>query len=150
MSRDGGMSWDEAPKTLDLPGGVMGLMIDPADARRWFVGSMGGGVWMTEDGGASWVQAQAGVSPNGHGAGFAKTAKGQYIVATTGQGVLASTDGVSWGQLGDDAIDSGIAEGVGLTTAADGKQALLVAGLGIYRLELADASSIPSTGDAVP
>lgn len=143
-SRDGGISWQESPGRLDLPGGVMGLMIDPANTRRWFVGAMGSGVWMTDEAGASWEQATEGVSPSGHGADFDKTASGQYVVATTGQGVLTSDDGSRWSQLGDDRLDLGIAEGLAVAGDVAGNQALLVAGFGIYRLDLASGSH--STG----
>ena len=141
VSRDGGQTWQEPPAKLDLPGGVMGLMVEPSDSRHWFVGSMGSGIWITTDSGASWQQPKSGVSPDGHGVGFDKTNGGQYVVATTGQGVFVSGDGVDWTQLGDARIEQGIAEAVGLATDADGKPALLVAGVGLYRLTLSSEST---------
>ncbi len=136
VSRDGGASWDEISSNLDLPGGVMSLMIDRDDPSRWFVGSMGSGVWSSDDGGRSWTQANIGVSPNGHGAGFAKGRRGETLVATTGQGVLETENGVDWVPVGDDAIELDIAEEVFITTAGDDRATVLVGGIGIYRLEL--------------
>lgn len=135
VSRDGGENWVQR-SNIDLPGGVMGMMIEPSGPRRWFVGSMGSGVWVSGDAGESWVQVKTGISPNGHGAGFIETADGKVIVATTGQGVLMTSDGTNWSQVGDDGIEQGIAEGVTLTKDAAGKESLLVAGIGIYRLDL--------------
>lgn len=136
VSHDRGSTWRELRSNLNLPGGVMGLMIDSANPQRWFVGSMGSGVWVSDDAGASWQQVKNGVSPSGHGAGFATTPGGKVIVATTGQGVLITSDGTSWSQVGDDGIDQGIAEGVALVAVPGGGHALIVAGIGLYRLEL--------------
>lgn len=137
VSRDGGRSWEETkPSGLNLPGGVMSLLIDPADENRWFVGSMGGGVWTSDDGGTSWRQVTNGVSVNGHGAAFAIGADGDTLVATTGQGVLSTENGLDWTPVGDDAIESAIAEDVFVLRQDDGGQTLIVGGIGIYRLEL--------------
>lgn len=140
ISRDSGGTWQEVRSSLNLPGGVMGLMIDPADPRRWFVGSMGSGVWVSDDAGANWQQAKSGVSPNGHGAGFVKAADGSVIVATTGQGVLMTSDGTTWSQVGDDGIEQGIAEAVEVASGPGNEQSLVVGGIGIYRLKLGNKS----------
>lgn len=144
VSRDAGATWQELKSNLNLPGGVMGLMIDPADSRRWYVGSMGSGVWGSTDAGADWLQVTSGVSPNGHGAGFVKTSDGKVIVATTGQGVLTTSDGTNWGQVGDDGIAQGIAEAITVATGPGGEQSLIVAGIGMYRLDL--RSGLESSG----
>lgn len=136
VSRDSGLTWQEfKPEGLELPGGVMGLMIDPDDPNRWFVGSMGSGVWASRDAGMSWRQVTNGLSVNGHGAAFAKSPTGETLVATTGQGVLASANGVDWTPVGDDRIESAIAEDV-FVVPNGGASILLVGGIGIYRLEV--------------
>lgn len=67
-SADRGESWQMAralwdhPKRkqwmgggADLPG-IHSIIVDPANSRRVFVAVSTGGIWLTEDGGASWVQ----------------------------------------------------------------------------------------------
>ncbi|MAD98217.1 MAG: hypothetical protein CMB99_12900 [Flavobacteriaceae bacterium] len=39
----------------NVPGRTRGIAVDPTNKRRWFVGTVGGGVWLTEDEGASWT-----------------------------------------------------------------------------------------------
>ena len=94
VSRDGGKNWVQR-SNIDLPGGVMAMMIDAGNPQRWFVGSMGSGVWVSDDAGESWTQVKTGIPPNGHGAGFQTTDDGKFIAATTGQGVLESADGMN-------------------------------------------------------
>jgi len=38
----------------NVPGRSRGIAIDPNNTNRWFVGTVGGGVWLTEDGGTTW------------------------------------------------------------------------------------------------
>ncbi|MGK0453119.1 MAG: photosystem II stability/assembly factor-like uncharacterized protein [Paraglaciecola sp.] len=40
---------------VNVPGRTRGIAVDPIDNRKWFVGSVGGGVWKTEDEGQTWV-----------------------------------------------------------------------------------------------
>ncbi len=142
VSRDGGVTWQVARTHPDLPGGVMSLLIDPQDPARWFVGSMGSGVWMSDDAGDTWTRAKTAIV---HGAGFAVSGDGDMYVATTGQGVFQSRNGIDWSPVGDDSIKDGIAEGLLITSGPDG-DALFVAGIGIWRLPL----NGPPTGAAVP
>lgn len=39
---------------VNVPGRTRGIAIDPTDSNRWFTGTVGGGVWLTEDAGVSW------------------------------------------------------------------------------------------------
>ena len=67
-SGDHGQSWDmirslwDHPKRrmwmgggADLPG-LHSIIVDPADSRRVFIAVSTGGIWLTEDGGATWSQ----------------------------------------------------------------------------------------------
>jgi photosystem II stability/assembly factor-like uncharacterized protein len=42
--------------------GARCVAVDPADPRRVYVGTMDGGLWVSDDGGDSWVQAGAGIA----------------------------------------------------------------------------------------
>ncbi|MHB8515431.1 MAG: hypothetical protein ACYDCT_08585, partial [Dehalococcoidia bacterium] len=70
---------------------------------------------------------------------------GDVYVATTGQGVFQSRNGIDWSPVGDDSIKDGVAEGLLITSGPDG-DALFVAGIGIWRLPL----NGPPSGAAVP
>ncbi|NVJ87986.1 MAG: T9SS type A sorting domain-containing protein [Flavobacteriaceae bacterium] len=48
----------------NVPGRTRGMVVDPNDKTRWFVGSVGGGVWLTEDEGATWTNLTDGKIPN--------------------------------------------------------------------------------------
>ncbi len=39
----------------NVPGRTRGIIVDPKNDNRWFAGTAGGGVWLTEDSGSSWV-----------------------------------------------------------------------------------------------
>lgn len=39
---------------VNVPGRTRGIAVDPNNKNRWFVGSVGGGVWLTEDDGLTW------------------------------------------------------------------------------------------------
>ncbi|MGC6284434.1 MAG: T9SS type A sorting domain-containing protein [Polaribacter sp.] len=48
----------------NVPGRTRGMAVDPTDNKRWFVGSVGGGVWLTEDEGNTWTNLTDGKIPN--------------------------------------------------------------------------------------
>lgn len=39
---------------VNVPGRTRGIAVDPTNTNRWFVGTVSGGVWLTEDAGATW------------------------------------------------------------------------------------------------
>ena len=49
---------------FNVPGRTRGIAIDPTNKNRWFVGSVGGGIWLTENQGTSWVNLTDGKIPN--------------------------------------------------------------------------------------
>ncbi len=109
------------------PGNVGGrtraIVVDPDDTnyKTWFAGSVGGGIWKTTDGGASWIpltdnlpnlaitcMAMAKSNPNiiyaGTGEGFGN------LDAVDGNGIMKTTDkGTTWNQLTATATDKNFA-----------------------------------------
>jgi photosystem II stability/assembly factor-like uncharacterized protein len=49
---------------FNVPGRARGIAVDPTNANRWFVGSVGGGVWLTENGGSTWANLTDSQVPN--------------------------------------------------------------------------------------
>lgn len=99
------------------PGNVAGraraIVVDPDDpaALTWYIGTAGGGVWKTADGGATWsdltpdfpvlsVQALA-MAASDHDVLYAGTGESFFNVDTiNGNGILKSTDrGLTWAHL---------------------------------------------------
>jgi len=48
----------------NVPGRTRGIAIDPNNSEKWFVGTVGGGVWKTEDEGVTWVNLTDNQLPN--------------------------------------------------------------------------------------
>ena len=48
----------------NVPGRTRGIAIDPTNANRWFFGTVGGGVWLTENAGATFVNLTDNTIPN--------------------------------------------------------------------------------------
>jgi len=48
----------------NVPGRTRGIAVDPTNANRWFFGTVGGGVWLTEDTGATFVNLTDTTIPN--------------------------------------------------------------------------------------
>ncbi|MBX2816145.1 MAG: T9SS type A sorting domain-containing protein [Saprospiraceae bacterium] len=84
------------------PGNVGGrtraLEFDPADStlQTWYAGSVGGGVWRTEDGGGSWTHLTEGLPQLAIGALAISPANPEVLYAGTGEGILSlpSIDGM--------------------------------------------------------
>lgn len=96
------------------PGNVAGraraIVVDPDDATHntWFIGSVGGGVWKTTDGGATWSwltpdfpvlsTSALAMAASNHDILYVGTGESYFSVdVMNGNGMLKSTDrGVSW------------------------------------------------------
>lgn len=93
----------------NVPGRTRGIVVDPTNNKRWFVGTVGGGVWLTENEGSSWTNVTDNKIPNlatsvivispqdantlyvGTGEPFGN------LGAIGGSGIFKTTDGgVSW------------------------------------------------------
>jgi photosystem II stability/assembly factor-like uncharacterized protein len=49
---------------LNVPGRTRGIAVDPTDNKKWFAGTVGGGVWKTEDEGQTWFNLTDNQLPN--------------------------------------------------------------------------------------
>ena len=94
----------------NIGGRIRGIVIDPGHPQRMWAASAGGGVWHTQDGGATWAAvddflgnlacACIAMSPadprtilRGHGRGLRQRRR------HPGNGIFATTDGVTWAVL---------------------------------------------------
>ena len=76
----------------NVPGRARGIAIDPNDTKRWFVGSVGGGVWRTEDSGTTWSTITDFKVPN--------LATSTVVISKTNSNVLYTGTGEPFGNLG--------------------------------------------------
>ncbi|MEO9570701.1 MAG: T9SS type A sorting domain-containing protein [Polaribacter sp.] len=76
----------------NVPGRSRGIAIDPNNPNRWYVGSVGGGVWLTEDGGASWSSLTDFQIPN--------LATSTIVISPTNINTLYVGTGEPFGNLG--------------------------------------------------
>jgi hypothetical protein len=90
-SSDAGNSWT-LTNSPQLPSEGDGQTM--VDAKTWFFGNGGGGIWRTTNGGVSWSQVYS-----GEGGGSVFTAKDGTYYVVGGQAVLHSADGVNWTAL---------------------------------------------------
>ncbi|MFZ5843722.1 MAG: hypothetical protein ACOY3E_12590 [Pseudomonadota bacterium] len=96
----------------NIGGRVRALLVHPANPQKIWAGSVSGGIWVSDDGGANWApvddfMANLAVStmvfdPNNPAVMYAGTGEGFFNAdAIRGAGVFKSTDGgVTWNQLG--------------------------------------------------
>jgi hypothetical protein len=94
----------------NIGGRIRGIVIDPGDPSRMWAASVGGGVWHTQDGGASWTTvddflgnlacACIAMDPTNPQAIYAGTGEGFWNGdALPGNGIFATSDGVTWAVL---------------------------------------------------
>ncbi|WP_166383601.1 T9SS type A sorting domain-containing protein [Polaribacter sp. 11A2H] len=76
----------------NVPGRARGIAIDPNDTKRWFVGSVGGGVWLTEDSGATWETLTDFKVPN--------LATSTVVISQINSNILYAGTGEPFGNLG--------------------------------------------------
>ena len=103
---------DDPPKSFGFgygheSGRDISIVISPADPNTIFVGTAGGGVWKSADGGTSWTtttdnQASLAIAPTTPYTVYALTGEGNFSGDSYyGAGLLRSTDGgASWTQTG--------------------------------------------------
>ena len=76
----------------NVPGRSRGIAIDPNNTNRWFIGTVGGGVWLTEDAGATWRSLTDFKIPN--------LATSTIVMSQTDSNVLYVGTGEPFGGLG--------------------------------------------------
>ncbi len=103
----------------NVGGRTRGLLIDPDDPtyRTWYVGSVGGGVWKTDDAGLNWRHLTEGLpslaashlamSPSNPNVIYLGTGEGYSRLGINGSGMWRSEDrGERWEQLESTANDA--------------------------------------------
>jgi photosystem II stability/assembly factor-like uncharacterized protein len=94
----------------NVGGRIRSILINPSNAQNIYVGSVGGGVWITTDGGQSWqpgddLMANLAVCsmamvPSSSNTIYAGTGEGYYNGdAIQGNGIFVTTNGWVWQQL---------------------------------------------------
>ncbi len=97
----------------NVSGRTRGLIVDPDDPTNntWFAGSVGGGVWKTENAGQSWIELTVdlpnlatcalAMAASNHNVIYVGTGEGFYnIDQIDGNGIWKTTDqGITWEQL---------------------------------------------------
>jgi photosystem II stability/assembly factor-like uncharacterized protein len=111
-SADKSLVWNERGPG-NVAGRARGIIVDPIDPTggTWFIASVGGGVWKTEDEGATWRELTADIptlavqsiamAPSNNDVILAGTGESYYNIDTmNGNGILKSTDrGETWTPL---------------------------------------------------
>ena len=75
-----------------MPGRSRGIAVDPNNSDRWFVGTVGGGVWLTENGGSTWSSITDFKIPN--------LGTSTIVISQTNSNVLYVGTGEPFGNLG--------------------------------------------------
>ncbi len=77
---------------VNVPGRTRGIAVDPTDNKIWFAGTVGGGVWKTEDEGQNWVNLTDNQLPN--------LATSTVIISPQDSNTLYAGTGEPFGNLG--------------------------------------------------
>ncbi len=97
----------------NVAGRARGIIVDPDDTTglTWFIASVGGGVWHTDDGGSSWTELTAdlpnlaiqclAMAASDHDVIYAGSGESYFNIDTmNGNGIIKSTDGgATWTPL---------------------------------------------------
>ncbi|MCG1034926.1 T9SS type A sorting domain-containing protein [Polaribacter sargassicola] len=76
----------------NVPGRSRGIAIDPNNSDKWFVGTVGGGVWLTENGGISWSALTDFKIPN--------LSTSTVVISKTNSNIIYAGTGEPFGNLG--------------------------------------------------
>jgi photosystem II stability/assembly factor-like uncharacterized protein len=128
----------------NVPGRCRGIAVDPTDSNRWFVGTVGGGVWLTEDAGLTWnsltdfkvpnlATSTIVISPSDKNTLYAGTGEPfRNLDAIGGSGVYKSSDGgTNWQHLTSSITLGDV--GRMIINPNDKNNVLIATTLGIYR-----------------
>jgi photosystem II stability/assembly factor-like uncharacterized protein len=86
-SLDGGYSWSRWDKGLSGVT-VTAVGLDPVDKKVAYAGTMYEGLYVTEDGGATWRPEQGGVATTASVQAILLSPDGQWVYVATDQGVF--------------------------------------------------------------
>jgi photosystem II stability/assembly factor-like uncharacterized protein len=128
----------------NVPGRSRGIAIDPNNTNRWFVGTVGGGVWLTENGGTTWESLTDFKIPNLSTSTIVMSQTDSNVLyvgtgepfgnlgAIGGSGVFKTTDGgATWQSLTGTAAFGDV--GRIIINPADDQNVLIATSSGIYR-----------------
>ena len=76
----------------NVPGRSRGIAVDPNNPNRWFVGTVGGGVWLTENAGTTWTSVTDFKIPN--------LGTSTIVMSQTNSNMLYAGTGEPFGNLG--------------------------------------------------
>jgi len=127
----------------NIGGRTRSIIVHPTDFQKIWVGSVGGGIWHTADGGAHWapvddLMANLAVSymvmdPKKPTVIYAGTGEGFFnLDAVRGAGIFRTTDGVAWRQLPATATNDFTAVNR-LAISKSGSVLLAATGTGLFR-----------------
>jgi hypothetical protein len=127
----------------NIGGRTRSIVVHPTRVRRMWAGSVGGGVWHTEDGGAGWTpvddfMANLAVScmvmdPTNANVIYAGTGEGfSNLDAIRGAGIFRTTDGTHWQQI-PSTTGASFRSVNRLAISGNGKVLLAATGDGIFR-----------------
>ena len=77
----------------NVPGRSRGIAIDPNNSNRWFIGTVGGGIWRTENAGSTWTNLTDFKMPN--------LSTSTIVMSQTNSNVLYVGTGEPFGNLGN-------------------------------------------------
>ena len=125
----------------NVPGRSRAIAIDPNNEDRWFIGSAGGGVWLTEDAGTTWVNLTDFKIPNLVTSALVMSqtdskilyvGTGESFTGTAGSGVFKTVDGGTTWQSVTSTPSFGAVNRM-IINPEDDKQVLIATTEGIYR-----------------
>ncbi len=76
----------------NVPGRSRGIAVDPNNSDKWFVGTVGGGVWLTENAGTTWSALTDFKIPN--------LATSTVVISETNSNIIYAGTGEPFGNLG--------------------------------------------------
>jgi outer membrane protein assembly factor BamB len=138
----------------NIGGRIRSILIDPANPQKIYIGSVGGGVWISTDGGQSWqpgndlmanlAVCSMAMDPTTPATIYAGTGEGYWIWPATqyktdfiqGDGIFKSTDGWVWQQLASTKPTDTNKDFLwvkGLSVNSDGSAILAGTSAGIFR-----------------
>jgi photosystem II stability/assembly factor-like uncharacterized protein len=125
----------------NIGGRTRAILLDPGNPNTMWAGSVGGGIWRTDNAGTNWLPADdlmanlavccLAMDPTNPKVIYAGTGEGfSNLDAIRGAGVFRTTDGVHWSQVTATAAFSDVNR---LAVSADGKTVLAATSNGLLR-----------------
>lgn len=139
----GSVVWTERGPN-NVPGRGRSIVVSPTNPNKWYNGTAGGGVWITNDAGASWANTTDYAIPNLATSTIAISSANSNIVyagtgepfgnldGITGSGIVKSTDGgATWSYLSNTSTFGSV--GRVLVDPTDANKVLVGTSSGVFR-----------------